>query len=511
MKETKLKRKFYKQNKGITLIALVITIIVILILAGVAISTLMGENGLINRTISAKEKTEKAGTLENIQLAVVASKTNENNAVNEYDLKDALTKAFGAEGTGYTIKGNSSKGWTITVGDLKYEVSASGEVEEYVPPVPVDIATLINTANQNENPYADKTKPVKDASSPDAQIFYIPEGFKLASEVTATTTVNDGIVVEDGEGNQFVWVPVPVAVWDGTQEMSTSGIDLYTAENPYTPMATTYTYPNDSTGKTYYRGMLYEFSSGTTSTYKSGYNVGTANYREPSLVTENNDYYAPMSSIAGQSYDAIYANSKLGLTNAMEFGAQMQADYDEMIESVATYGGFYVGRYETGIETVTENGTEKKKIVSKNADPNINSNVTTANASQTKTNTWYGLYKEQRNFATSGSVRSSMIWGSQYDAMMNWMAKTGKTVGTSNSGYNKDTITGASTTDVINKIYDLYGCHYEWTLEAYDTIYRTKRGGYSGLSGSPATRFNYYVYPDGTDSSYGSRLSLYIM
>lgn len=61
-----------KQQKGITLIALVITIIVILILAGVAIMTLMGENGLINKTISANEKTDIGREQEQIKLAVTA-------------------------------------------------------------------------------------------------------------------------------------------------------------------------------------------------------------------------------------------------------------------------------------------------------------------------------------------------------------------------------------------------------------------------------------------------------
>ena len=50
-----------KQQKGITLIALVITIIVLLILAGISISMLMGQNGILNRAQEAKEKTEKAG------------------------------------------------------------------------------------------------------------------------------------------------------------------------------------------------------------------------------------------------------------------------------------------------------------------------------------------------------------------------------------------------------------------------------------------------------------------
>ncbi len=48
------------KEKGITLIALVITIIVLLILAGVAIATLTGDNGVLTKAVSAKEKTETA-------------------------------------------------------------------------------------------------------------------------------------------------------------------------------------------------------------------------------------------------------------------------------------------------------------------------------------------------------------------------------------------------------------------------------------------------------------------
>ena len=45
-----------KKNKGITLIALVITIIILLILAGISISMLTGQNGILNRTQEAKVK-----------------------------------------------------------------------------------------------------------------------------------------------------------------------------------------------------------------------------------------------------------------------------------------------------------------------------------------------------------------------------------------------------------------------------------------------------------------------
>ena len=62
-----------KNYKGITLIALVITIIVLLILAGVTIATLTGDNGLLQKATTAKQENEKAKELELIKLAVSAA------------------------------------------------------------------------------------------------------------------------------------------------------------------------------------------------------------------------------------------------------------------------------------------------------------------------------------------------------------------------------------------------------------------------------------------------------
>ena len=52
--------KYLRRERGITLIALVVTIIVLLILAGISISMLTGQNGILNRAQEAKEKTEDA-------------------------------------------------------------------------------------------------------------------------------------------------------------------------------------------------------------------------------------------------------------------------------------------------------------------------------------------------------------------------------------------------------------------------------------------------------------------
>ena len=178
----------------------------------------------------------------------------------------------------------------------------------------------------------------------------------------------------------------------------------------------------------------------------------------------------------------------------------LQKQYDDMIESVVRYKGFYVARYEAGIE----NGN----IVFKNASGE-NSTITTADASNTSTRTWYGLYSKIKGFATAeDSVVSSMIWGSQYDAMMNWMAKNGTNVGSSISGYNNTTKTGSKDTDVINNIYDLYGCHWEWTLEACYSSKRAFRGGHSWIRVSPAGRS--YDGPNYALSIYSSHATLYV-
>ena len=61
--------KIWKNTKGITLIALVVTIIVLIILAGVSISLVMGDNGIITMAQQSKENTELAQTEEEKQLS----------------------------------------------------------------------------------------------------------------------------------------------------------------------------------------------------------------------------------------------------------------------------------------------------------------------------------------------------------------------------------------------------------------------------------------------------------
>ena len=105
-----------KDNKGITLIALVITIIVLLILAGVSIAMLTGENGLLNRANESKSKTLKAEAIERINMEAQALYTDlitkEQSEV-EQDTSIQTRLNTNNNGINYTVK-NSGGTYTFT-------------------------------------------------------------------------------------------------------------------------------------------------------------------------------------------------------------------------------------------------------------------------------------------------------------------------------------------------------------------------------------------------------------
>ncbi len=118
--------KTLKRNKGITLIALVVTIIVLLILAGISIMMLTGQNGILNRANQAKENTGTAQTEELVKLSVTDALTQGLGSLTDENLKSALNNNIG---TGkYTITGDEENGWTITVNGKEYKVDETGNV-----------------------------------------------------------------------------------------------------------------------------------------------------------------------------------------------------------------------------------------------------------------------------------------------------------------------------------------------------------------------------------------------
>ena len=124
------KKQKLKESKGITLIALVITIIVLLILAGVVIATLTGDNGILTKAQNAKTQNEKASIKEQIELAVVASRMNDNldASIDTTVLETELNEINGLK---IESKGQSDDlPWTVTAKGFKFQIKEDGTIEE---------------------------------------------------------------------------------------------------------------------------------------------------------------------------------------------------------------------------------------------------------------------------------------------------------------------------------------------------------------------------------------------
>ena len=132
-------RKIQKKENGITLIALVITIIVLLILAGVSIAMLTGQNGILAQAQKASEQTEIASEEEKVKLSSVAALARDNGQeIIQTNLEEELEKYFNISDFSVTTGTNESgeNGFIVTVTEnveegRKYFVSEKGVVEQY--------------------------------------------------------------------------------------------------------------------------------------------------------------------------------------------------------------------------------------------------------------------------------------------------------------------------------------------------------------------------------------------
>ena len=479
--KNKLKEQL-KINKGITLIALVITIIVLLILAGVTIATLTGDNGILTKAQSAKTQNDKATAKEKVDLAIAAS-LDETGKINLGQLKTNLNNIDGinpkvgditdsrfplevtVDGTKVTIKKDSNGKYSTSVGESTGSSGGGQEEEQISDHSEVVVPTITATGNLANKP---NIKEVRQGNIPIPQGYNYIKGDKIGGAV-----ITDAASGEEKEGNEFVWVPVDTL---SNMAVVTSG--------------------TDANGNINYRGVLYNWGADATGNTAYDWSAdSTSYYREPanlSSSTEGDE--ANSSKIEGWS-STLY-----------------QEEYNKMIKSVSQYGGFYVGRYEMSLNSETKNAESKY-------------GATSANASDTDTNQWYGLYNRAKTYApenASQKVVSSMIWGSQYDAMLKWMkgnkinvtssSPTDLSIG--NTSRNTTRVTGGANNgqtvskDKLSNIYDLLGNIREWTQEAISTAYRISRGGYYSGSYAPSSRTD--NYPASTFSSYGSRLTLYI-
>ncbi len=198
----KTNKKYCSSARGITLIALVITIIVLLILAGISISMLSGEDSILQRVTDAKIETEKGQEKEVIALAynsALAKKAGNSNssAVTDSELNDELDNSEA------TAAGNPIIVTFIKSGNA-YQIDSNGIIKESTLKDP----NVTPKVSENKEKIFDTNKDLLDDYG---NKITVPAGFKITSD--SPSVVTDGIIIEDVTytntiGSQFVWIPI---------------------------------------------------------------------------------------------------------------------------------------------------------------------------------------------------------------------------------------------------------------------------------------------------------------
>ncbi len=188
--------KIFKKNFGITLIALVVTIIVLLILAGVSITMLTGQNGILNGAAEAKEKTEDAQKEEQVKIAVMSS-VGTDGLINLNQLKAEIEKQGGSvTGTIFPV--------AITNGNTSYQVDQYGNITEQTKNENIEENwTVADISNNNDEWYAYKDNTGKKANVNTPKLANGMTEIKYEKDVDGSKWAN--AITKDG--SMWVWIP----------------------------------------------------------------------------------------------------------------------------------------------------------------------------------------------------------------------------------------------------------------------------------------------------------------
>ncbi len=416
-KNTRLKD--LNSQKAITLIALVVTIVVLLILAGVSLNLVLGENGLINKAKEGRDKYAESAKNEQSEL----------NKVDEW------------------IEEN--------IGD-----TTGGEKPE--------LPSIDNV-----------TQPYYPADD-----FFQVEG----------TDLSNGLVIEDGAGNQYVWIEVP---------------------------KTTTVYPTAGLNITEFTEEEYTKIEEDLHTYTDYYRNGTINTDTYYPDTDNTGWFA----------------------SAGEYNTLKQ----KMLKSVYQNGGFWIGRYEAGIAQTDGNGprdygkdydtlhpTEQIPVIRANAYPYTW--VRRAQAQTLASNMYSGNYTSSLMFGVQWDLVMKFLqtkdvpqsdlrddsteWGNYYNNTYNLdqeNAKQSSNLGVTwidaeNKTSNGEILLTTGASEEFNKmnIYDLAGNVCEWTLESSIFDPCTDRGGnYNGYGLNDPANVRHGYKTTRSSGFGGFRLSLF--
>ena len=414
-------------SKGITLIALVITIIVLLILAGVAIAMLSGENGILKKAAEAKTKTEQA-------------QTNETEHLESYE--DIINEKIDGTKTVKSYKGKIITGNNATLIDKNKEtvvVPAGFKIKEDSP-TEVKKGIVVVAPDNSEFVWV----PVKDVSK---MYGTNAEGKKLGKLYNFTS----------GGYTALNWT-------------ETNGVMSFTNEEGNREPAILS--ENKKYAKREDRRTEVKLSSNTIQ-YK--YKAYSGKLKAPDIGDMPN-YYP----------DDTFFNTDNKIN---EFLNDIKEEYDNMTNSVEKNKGFYVGRYETSLNETSKNAQSISGVNSATAAED-SANTWYGLYQKEKEYTGQDKLKNVvgSSMIWGSQYDQMMIWmqGNGIDVT----STTPTNLEGVTTIKNTTRKTGTVSTDKLNNIYDLLGNSLEWTLEANYTSNRTNRGGNSYRSYSPRSRSN---------------------
>ena len=528
-----------KSIKGITLVALVITIVILLILAGISIQAITN-TGLFTNAKRAAEESKYANAEEKVKMAVMAS-YDENASLNKDLLKKSLNKIDGINPKVTEVT------WDLKVNVDGYEFTITE----------VGTVTCLGRKEQEKLPENSKDNPQdagKEVALKDSWKIQTARHVKTndGSEVTEVEKVSTVYAISVGNGES---VPVPYDFYYVGGSINTGVIISDNEEDKYD-------------GKT----------DKTTHEYATKLK-GNQFVWIPCTINE-------------------YTKIDFGMQNMASWDRETNTAEEEQIEK---YGGFYVGRYEAGVSTLDETTNTFKDSVTFNnsaslynpvgiqsgingwgwqnydfiargkviTDSNYQNKATGNIVEKVNSIPYYhadyytAVEMSDRLYSKNAYVKSGLITGTQWDMMMKFLSDSSNysdvkstqwgnydnvslsnlrgyytNVNTSNastdgfkkieSGYSTNSgtsswviLTTGSTEQVLRKgLYDVAGNLWEWTQEtcyyanlSYNTTYNTynlRGGSFSSAYASSPACYRAYYYAPVTDTSFGFRPVLYI-
>ena len=407
--------KSIKEKRGITLIALAVTIVVILILAGVTLDVTLGEKGILNKSKEAADRMNNLVKEDEAELNELLNELNE------------------------TMDSN----WNSNI-----------EIPDPEPDLPTnieDVTDIQDETVQVEDEYGNKVT--------------IPKGFEVVEE--EGTTVPEGIVIQDKDGNQFVWIPVGRVYKDNTgtnySDIQLGRYTFNTSNGTPTPVQLAYTEENPNEFE-----KLVEINL--------GFNYGT--------MIE----YAVRVNTDGLIDNSNHSNDLNAIAkNLVAF-----------VNSVKNNGGYYLARYEASYGSG-----------SSVADYKPLSQVSKATSFSTSTvgSLWNWvtqieaakIARNMYNNDSSVGVESDLVNSYGWDTAIVFI----QAMGNGNENYanktrvNEDLTNTGTTGDEVCNIHDMASNCYEWSTEystggnssfAYPCV---SRGGVcSNSNGYTARRYN---------------------